>query len=94
VRLVGGEPGTIDLEVVNLSLQHGDYLVVATDGVWGRVSLDRVRELVSGARNPEHAEGAIVTEVALREFETSRSDNRGLIVYQHGVLASTDHPYA
>lgn len=91
VRLVGGEPGTINLEVVNLGLQHGDYLVVATDGVWGRMSLDRVRELISEARNPERAERAIVTEVALREFQTSRSDNRGLIVYQHGVLAFADH---
>jgi len=94
VRLDQGEQIEIALEGVRLDLHHGDYLVVATDGVWGRVRSDRVREIVSEADDPKSAQKAIVDEVTRAEKFTSRSDNRGLIVYQHGVLASTDHPYA
>jgi serine/threonine protein phosphatase PrpC len=83
VRLDGGEPSEVVLEVEEHMLQNGDYLVVATDGVWASLSTDEVRAIISRECGPSEVERGIIDAVTRAEWHRGYADNRGLIVYRH-----------
>jgi serine/threonine protein phosphatase PrpC len=85
VCLVRGEPSALELRPEFHQLAHDDYVVVATDGVWKRLTLDMVGRILTQTSSAETAEGDILESIVLSEIETDASDNRGLIVYRHGV---------
>lgn len=61
----------------------GDYIVVATDGIWKRLSLTDIGQQLSNSENASDAEYRIRNAVEAAEIEKKASDNRALIVYKH-----------
>jgi serine/threonine protein phosphatase PrpC len=83
--LVDGEPQRVHAISRRFSLGDGDYLVVATDGIWDSLKVKHVAQILSTTESVEEAHMGILRATAAKEIQTKYSDNRGLFVYRHQV---------
>jgi PPM family protein phosphatase len=63
VRVVGGEPD-VEVDVVEIAVRSGDYLVLCTDGLSRMVSDTIVSASISRLRDPQHICNHLVDTVA------------------------------
>ena len=60
LQAIGPEVTDLNVEVTTITLQPGDRLLLASDGLTGMIRDDHVRTILSGKRNPDEATTALV----------------------------------
>jgi serine/threonine protein phosphatase PrpC len=69
--------------VDEFSISDGDYIVVATDGVWKRLKTEQVARLLSQADSIKGFEEDLLGSLGMKELKDGVADNRGVFVHRH-----------
>ncbi len=69
--------------VEEFSISDGDYIVVATDGVWKRLGTKQVAKLLSQADSIKTFEENLLGILGMLELRGEVADNRGVFVHRH-----------
>ena len=69
--------------VEEFSISDGDYIVVATDGVWKRLKTEQVAKLLSQADSIKAFEEDLLGMLGMLELRGEVADNRGFFVHRH-----------